>query len=95
MNNQVYVFHRASAQLGGAAMIEFIVVARSPESASEVLRDALRRAVLSVAGRPVPVDLSSLWARIEPVYMGAAGEDEEVGVVGIRSEGLTNRTDGG
>lgn len=95
MDKQVYVFRRGSEQLGRAAMIEFLVVARSPESAREVLADALRRSVLTVGGRPVAVDLSPLWARIEPASIGLAAEGEEVGVVGIRSEGLTSRTDGG
>lgn len=95
MDKQVYVFKRDSTQLGRAAMIEFVVVARSLESAREVLREALSRSVLTVNGRPVPVDLSPLWARIEPAFLGPAADDEEIGVVGIRSEGLTSRTDGG
>lgn len=91
MSNQVYVFKRGSEQLGRAAMIEFLVVARSSDSAREVLADALRRAVLTVGGRPVAVDLSPLWAQVEPASIGLAAEGEPIGVAGIRSEGLTSR----
>jgi hypothetical protein len=74
-----------------SAKIEFFVVALSPESARELLKDALRRTTLNIGGYPIPVDISRLWTDVEPVEVGRARDDEPLGIVGIRTEGLTSR----
>jgi hypothetical protein len=89
--NQTFLFTRPAMMMDPGAKIEFMVVARSAESAREVLKAELRRAVLSIGGYPIPVDISRIWSDIEPVPIGHAGAHEPVGIVGIRSEGLTSR----
>lgn len=88
---QTFVFTRPAMTIDPGAKIEFLVVAHSADSAREVLKAELRRATLSVGGFPVPIDIARLWTHVEPVSIGHAGAHEPVGIVGIRSEGLTSR----
>jgi hypothetical protein len=88
---QTYLFARPARMMDPSAKIEFFVVALSAESARELLKAALRRTTLNIGGYPIPVDLSRLWADIEPVAIGSAGDGEALGIVSIRSEGLTSR----
>lgn len=88
---QTFLFARDSMVIGPGAKIEFLVTALSAEQAREVLKGELRRAVLSIGGFPVPVDIAKLWSGVEPVPIGRALDEEPVGLVGIRSEGLTSR----
>jgi hypothetical protein len=92
---QTYVFSRPPRMMDPSAKIEFFVVALSPESARELLKEALRRTTLNIGGYPIPVDISKLWTDVEPVAIGLAGDAEALGIVSIRTEGLTSRDETG
>jgi hypothetical protein len=92
---QTYLFTRPALALDPSAKIEFFVVALSEDSARELLKAELRRTTLNIGGYPIPVDISRLWTDVHPVSIGRAGDDEPLGIIGIRSEGLTSRDETG